>query len=152
MMLATDTIAAIATAAGNGGVGVIRLSGALAKKIALTLLGKNLDLKPRYAHFANFLDENQQILDSGLLLYCPAPASYTGEEVVEIQGHGGAVVLNMLLRRVLQLGARLARPGEFTERAFLNGKLDLAQAEAIADLIDSSTEQSVRYFLKKSMN
>jgi tRNA modification GTPase len=144
MRLETDTIAAIATAAGNGGVGVIRLSGAVAKKIALTLLGKNLDLKPRYAHFGHFFDTQQQILDSGLLLYFPAPASYTGEDVVEIQGHGGTVVLNMLLRRVLQLGARLARPGEFTERAFLNGKLDLAQAEAIADLIDSSTEQSVR--------
>jgi len=144
MTLSTDTIAAIATPSGNGGVGIIRLSGNASKAIALQLIDKQQILKPRYAHFAIFLDAQQGILDSGLLLYFPAPASYTGEDVIEIQAHGGAVVLDMLLRRVLQLGARLARPGEFSERAFLNGKLDLAQAEAIADLIDSSTEQSVR--------
>ncbi len=151
MIRETDTIAAIATATGNAGVGVIRLSGTTAKKIALALLGKNLHLKPRYAHWVNFLDAQQHILDNGLLLYFPAPASYTGEDIVELQGHGGAVVLNMLLRRVLELGARLARPGEFSERAFLNGKLDLAQAEAIADLITSSTEQAVRS-AQKSMH
>jgi len=144
MTLSTDTIAAIATPSGNGGVGIIRLSGQAAQTIALQLIDNKLVLKPRYAHFATFLDAQQNILDSGLLLYFPAPASYTGEDVLEIQGHGGRIVLDMLLRRVLQLGARLARPGEFSERAFLNGKLDLAQAEAIADLIESSTEQSVR--------
>ncbi|NOQ34690.1 MAG: tRNA uridine-5-carboxymethylaminomethyl(34) synthesis GTPase MnmE [Methylococcaceae bacterium] len=139
----TDTIAAIATASGNGGVGIIRLSGAEAKAIALELTQRQ-DLKPRYAHFTPFYEEDQHVLDSGICLYFPNPASYTGEDIVEIQAHGGAVVLDMLLRRVLALGARLANAGEFTERAFLNDKLDLAQAEAIADLIESSTEQSVR--------
>lgn len=138
----TDTIAAIATPAGNGGVGIVRISGANAKQIATELT--RLNLKPRYAHFSPFWEHDNSLLDSGLCLFFPAPASYTGEDVVELQGHGGMVVLDMLLRRVLSLGARLAQPGEFTERAFLNNKLDLAQAEAVADLIESSTEQSVR--------
>jgi tRNA modification GTPase len=94
--------------------------------------------------FTSFIDEHGCIIDSGISIYFPAPASYTGEDILELQGHGGSVVLDMLLRRVLSLGARLANPGEFTERAFLNNKLDLAQAEAVADLIESSTEQSVR--------
>ncbi len=143
MIEITETIVAIATAPGNGGVGIIRLSGKKAKAIALNLT-QYQNFKPRFAHFTPFYEDQNQILDSGICLYFPAPASYTGEDVIEIQAHGGTVVLDMLLRRVLSLGARLANAGEFTERAFLNDKLDLAQAEAIADLIESSTEQSVR--------
>ena len=142
MLLTQDTIAAIATPPGNGGVGIIRISGALVTEIAKRLLNKSLI--PRHALFTSFIDEQGCIIDSGISLYFPAPASYTGEDILELQGHGGSVVLDMLLRRVLSLGARLANPGEFTERAFLNNKLDLAQAEAVADLIESSTEQSVR--------
>ncbi|MGZ8191618.1 MAG: tRNA uridine-5-carboxymethylaminomethyl(34) synthesis GTPase MnmE [Methylococcaceae bacterium] len=137
-----DTIAAIATPPGNGGVGIIRISGALVSDIAKQLLNK--PIQPRYAQYSSFIDNDGAIIDSGIVLYFPAPASYTGEDILELQGHGGSVVLDMLLRRVLSLGARLANPGEFTERAFLNNKLDLAQAEAVADLIESSTEQSVR--------
>ncbi len=137
-----DTIAAIATPPGNGGVGIIRISGGLALEIAAQLTKKTLTA--RTSRFSNFLEHDNSVIDSGIVLYFPAPASYTGEDVLELQAHGGSVVLNMLLRRVLALGARLAKPGEFTERAFLNNKLDLAQAEAIADLIESSTEQSVR--------
>jgi tRNA modification GTPase len=138
----SDTIAAIATPPGNGGVGIIRISGGLVVEIAAQLTIKNLT--PRTALFTSFLEQDSSVIDSGIALYFPAPASYTGEDVLELQAHGGMVVLNMLLRRVLALGARLARPGEFTERAYLNNKLDLAQAEAIADLITSSTEQSAR--------
>ncbi len=137
-----DTIAAIATPPGNGGVGIIRISGALVLKIAEQICPKSL--KPRQAHFTDFLDAEQNLIDTGIILFFPGPASYTGEDTLELQGHGGAVVLDMLLKRVLSLGARLANPGEFTERAFLNNKMDLAQAEAVADLIESSTEQSVR--------
>ena len=137
-----DTIAAIATPPGNGGVGIIRVSGPLATEIAKQL--SNKPLVPRQALFTSFRDENNTVIDSGILLYFPNPYSYTGEDTIELQGHGGTVVLGMLLKRVLSLGARLANPGEFTERAFLNDKLDLAQAEAVADLIESSTEQSVR--------
>ncbi len=142
MLVSQDTIAAIATPPGNGGVGIIRISGTLVPEIAKHLLNK--PLIPRYAQFSPFIDGDGGIIDSGISLYFPAPASYTGEDILELQGHGGAVVLDMLLRRVISLGARLANPGEFTERAFLNDKLDLAQAEAVADLIESSTEQSVR--------
>ncbi|WP_445371497.1 tRNA uridine-5-carboxymethylaminomethyl(34) synthesis GTPase MnmE [Methylomonas sp. HW2-6] len=142
-MLDGDTIAAIATPPGNGGVGVIRISGPAAPGIAGHLTGKALP-KPRFAQFVSFLEADGRAIDSGLLLYFRAPASFTGEDVVELQGHGGSVVLDMLLRRVLALGARLAEPGEFSRRAFLNDKIDLAQAEAIADLITSSTEQAVR--------
>jgi tRNA modification GTPase len=142
VLITQDTIAAIATPPGNGGVGIIRISGALVTEIAKHLLNKSLI--PRHALFTSFIDEQGCIIDSGISLYFPAPASYTGEDILELQGHGGSVVLDMLLRRVLSLGARLANPGEFTERAFLNNKLDLAQAEAVADLIESSTEQSVR--------
>jgi tRNA modification GTPase len=137
-----DTIAAIATPSGNGGVGIIRISGGNVLDIAHKLSHKSP--KPRFAQFASFYDADGSVIDSGLLLYFQAPASYTGEDVLEIQGHGGTVVLNMLLRRVLALGARLANPGEFTQRAYLNNKLDLAQAEAVADLIVSTTEASVR--------
>jgi len=140
--IAADTIAAIATPPGNGGVGIIRISGRLVTEIASRLLNKAI--QPRSAQYSSFIDSGGAVIDSGIVLYFPAPASYTGEDVLELQGHGGSVVLDMLLRRVLSLGARLANPGEFTERAFLNNKLDLAQAEAVADLIASSTEQSVR--------
>ena len=142
MLLNQDTIAAIATPPGNGGVGIIRISGTLVTEIAKQLLNKSLI--PRHALFTSFINNDDSIIDSGISLYFPAPASYTGEDILELQGHGGSVVLDMLLRRVLSLGARLANPGEFTERAFLNNKLDLAQAEAVADLIESSTEQSAR--------
>ena len=142
MALNQDTIAAIATPPGNGGVGIIRISGTLVTEIAKQLLNKSLI--PRHALFSSFIDDDGSVIDSGISLYFPAPASYTGEDILELQGHGGSVVLDMLLRRVISLGARLANPGEFTERAFLNNKLDLAQAEAVADLIESSTEQSVR--------
>jgi tRNA modification GTPase len=137
-----ETIAAIATPSGNGGVGIIRISGTLVLEIASKLLSKNIP--PRTAVYSPFLDESGEVIDSGIVLYFLNPNSYTGEDVLELQGHGGSVVLDMLLRRVLSLGARLARAGEFTERAFLNNKLDLAQAEAVADLINSTTEQSVR--------
>jgi tRNA modification GTPase len=137
-----DTIAAIATPPGNGGVGIIRISGPSATEISRQITHKTI--LPRQALFTSFKDEKGSVIDSGILLYFPNPSSYTGEDIIELQGHGGTIVLNMLLKRVLGLGARLANPGEFTERAFLNNKLDLAQAEAVADLIESSTEQSVR--------
>ncbi|BCG65567.1 MAG: tRNA modification GTPase [Methyloprofundus sp.] len=137
-----DTIAAIATPPGNGGVGIIRISGTKAISIAQQLLNKKL--QARYAHYASFYDAQGEVIDSGLALLFPNPASFTGEDVIEVQGHGGAVILDMLLKRILALGCRMANPGEFSERAFLNGKIDLAQAEAIADLIESSTEQSAR--------
>ncbi|SJM95797.1 tRNA uridine-5-carboxymethylaminomethyl(34) synthesis GTPase MnmE [Crenothrix polyspora] len=142
MLNNTDTIAAIATPPGNGGVGIVRVSGSLVSQIAAQLLNKSLI--PRHAQYSAFRDAEGEIIDAGISLYFPSPASYTGEDILELQGHGGAVVLDMLLHRVLALGARLAKPGEFTERAFLNDKLDLAQAEAVADLIESSTEQSAR--------
>ncbi|WP_374086338.1 tRNA uridine-5-carboxymethylaminomethyl(34) synthesis GTPase MnmE [Methylomicrobium lacus] len=137
-----DTIAAIATPPGNGGVGIVRISGSLVSEIASHLLAK--PLTPRLAQYTPFLDADRTLIDSGIALYFPGPHSYTGEDVLELQGHGGSVVLDMVLRRVLSLGVRVANPGEFTERAFLNNKLDLAQAEAVADLIESSTEQSAR--------
>ena len=138
----TDTIAAIATAPGRGGVGVIRISGTGLLPLVVQLTGKTP--KPRYATLADFRAADGGIIDSGLLLYFPGPASFTGEDVIELQGHGGPVVLQMLLSRCLDLGARLAEPGEFTRRAFLNGKLDLAQAEAVADLIDATTQAAAR--------
>jgi len=137
-----DTIAACATPPGNGGVGIIRISGRQVTQIAAQLFSKIP--APRQALYTPFINADGSTLDSGIALYFPGPHSYTGEDILELQGHGGSVVLDMLLRRVLALGARLANPGEFTERAFLNNKLDLAQAEAVADLIESSTEQSVR--------
>ena len=142
MLIHQYTIVAIATPPGNGGVGIIRISGTNVTEIAQKILNK--PLKARHAIYSAFLDEDNSVIDSGVCLYFPGPASYTGEDTLELQGHGGSVVLDMVLRRVISLGARIAKPGEFTERAFLNGKLDLAQAEAIADLIQSTTEQSVR--------
>jgi tRNA modification GTPase len=138
----SDTIAAIATPAGQGGIGIVRLSGAAVPEITRLLLGRLP--KPRMAERNDFLDAEGCVIDSGLVLYFPAPGSFTGEHVLELHGHGGPVVMDLLLARVLALGARAARPGEFSERAFLNGKLDLAQAEAIADLIDSGTARAAR--------
>jgi tRNA modification GTPase len=136
------TVAAIATPPGRGGVGVVRLSGPDVPTIAKTLLG-HLP-KPRYAEYLSFLEADGTTIDQGLALYFPAPHSFTGEDILELQGHGGPIILDCLLQRVLKLGARLARPGEFSERAFLNGKLDLVQAEAVADLIESESEQAAR--------
>ncbi|HET8942332.1 MAG TPA: tRNA modification GTPase, partial [Rudaea sp.] len=137
-----DTIAAVATPPGTGGVGVIRVSGSLAHRIAQKLTNKNL--QPRQVRFSAFADANAQILDRGLCLYFKAPASFTGEDVLELHAHGSPVVLDLLLQRIHALGARPARPGEFSERAFLNGKLDLVQAEAIADLIASGSAAAAR--------
>ncbi len=137
-----DTIAAIATPAGRGGVGIVRISGAKVDAISQAILGKRP--RPRFAEYLPFLDHERKILDQGIALYFPNPHSFTGEDVLELQAHGGPVVLDLLLKRVLSLGARMARPGEFSERAYLNDKMDLTQAEAIADLIDASTEQAAR--------
>ena len=141
-MADTDTIAAIATPPGQGGVGIIRVSGSGCRRIAEAILGKLP--QPRLAHYSNFCDIDDQLIDEGIALLFPAPHSFTGEDVLELQGHGGPVVMDLLLQRVLSLGARVARPGEFSERAFLNDKLDLAQAEAIADLIESGTAAAAR--------
>ena len=138
----SDTIAALATPAGRGGVGIIRISGPEAANIANAMLGKLP--APRQADYLPFHDLDGRVIDSGLALYFPNPNSFTGEDVLELQGHGGPVVLDLLLQQTLQLGARLARPGEFSERAFLNDKIDLAQAEAIADLIEAGSEQAAR--------
>jgi tRNA modification GTPase len=137
-----DTIAAVATPAGRGGVGIVRVSGPRSQEIAKHILGKTPE--PRLAEYLTFKDSNQQTIDVGLALLFIAPRSFTGEDVLELQGHGGSVVMDILLKEVLSLGARMANPGEFSERAFLNGKLDLAQAEAIADLIDSASTQAAR--------
>ena len=141
-----DTIAAIATPPGRGGIGVIRVSGSLSAAIAKAVCG-SLPVS-RQATFRRFCASNGEILDQGIALYFPAPHSFTGEDILELQGHGGPVVMDLLLARVLELGARLARPGEFSERAFLNDKLDLAQAEAIADLIASDTAAAARAALR----
>jgi tRNA modification GTPase len=137
-----DTIAAVATPPGRGGIGIVRISGPRVRTIALALLGGSPE--PRLAEWHRFRDGDGDLLDEGLAVFFPAPRSFTGEDVLELHGHGGPVVLDMLLARVLALGARLARPGEFTERAFLNDKLDLAQAEAVADLIDAGTRAAAR--------
>ncbi|MCK5721980.1 MAG: tRNA modification GTPase, partial [Gammaproteobacteria bacterium] len=142
----SDTIAAIATPPGRGGVGIIRVSGPLVKNISKKILGKIP--QPRFADYLSFLDQNNETIDSGLALYFVGPNSFTGEDVLELQGHGGPVVMDLLLQQVLYLGARIAKPGEFSERAFLNDKLDLAQAEAIADLIDASSEQAAKSAVK----
>jgi tRNA modification GTPase len=137
-----DTIAAIATPPGRGGIGVLRVSGPVVPAICAQLLGHVP--RPRHTHLTPFLARDGSVIDEGIALYFPAPGSFTGEDVLELQGHGGPVVMDMLLARTLSLGARVARPGEFSERAFLNDKLDLAQAEAIADLIDSASAQAAR--------
>ncbi|HRP74640.1 MAG TPA: tRNA uridine-5-carboxymethylaminomethyl(34) synthesis GTPase MnmE [Rhodocyclaceae bacterium] len=141
-----DTIAAVATAPGRGGVGIVRISGTALQSFVRALTGR--EAKPRHAGFVRFLDRDGQPIDEGLLLYFPAPGSFTGEDVVELQGHGGPVVMQMLLSRCLELGARLAQPGEFSRRAFLNGRMDLAQAEAVADLIEARTAAAARSALR----
>lgn len=143
-MLNSDTIAAPATPPGRGGVGIIRVSGPKTKEIAKAILGVDDRPKPRYATLAEFKSEKGEVIDHGIALFFENPDSFTGEDVLELQGHGGPVVMDLLLQRLLELGARVARPGEFSERAFLNNKIDLAQAEAIADLIDSASQQSAR--------
>jgi tRNA modification GTPase len=137
-----DTIAAVATPAGQGGVGIVRISGGLAKTIGEQIAGRAL--KPRWATHTTFSSAREGAMDDGVAIYFAAPASFTGEDVVELQGHGGPVVMGLLLSAVLGLGARHARPGEFTERAYLNGKMDLVQAEAVADLISSSSVAAAR--------
>ena len=137
-----ETIAAIATAPGQGGVGIVRVSGNLARNIAEQLIGKIPTV--RYAHYTAFKNENDETIDNGIALFFECPNSFTGEDVLELQGHGGPVVLDILLKRVLSLGARPARAGEFSERAFLNDKIDLAQAEAIADLISAESHEAAR--------
>ncbi|MAF82547.1 MAG: tRNA uridine-5-carboxymethylaminomethyl(34) synthesis GTPase MnmE [Gammaproteobacteria bacterium] len=136
------TIVARATPAGRGGVAVIRISGPAVKAITAGIIGELP--QPRFATLCNFLDADDESIDSGIALFFPAPHSFTGEDVLELQGHGGSVVTDMLIARIVQLGARLAEPGEFTRRAFINDKLDLSQAEAVADLIDSSSKAAAR--------
>ncbi|WP_290635515.1 tRNA uridine-5-carboxymethylaminomethyl(34) synthesis GTPase MnmE [Aquisalimonas sp.] len=138
----TQTICAVATPPGQGGVGVVRASGPGARRLLETVAGPMPE--PRYAAFRRFRGERGDTLDEGLVLWFPGPRSFTGEDVVEFQGHGGPVVMDRLLRRLTGLGARLARPGEFSERAFLNGRLDLAQAEAVADLIAAGSEAGAK--------
>lgn len=138
----SELIAAIATPPGRGGIGVVRISGSDLQALANGLIG-GLP-KPRYARYTSFLDARGEPIDQGIALYFPAPHSFTGEHVLELQGHGGPAVMQALLERCLELGARLAAPGEFTQRAFLNGKLDLAQAESVADLIDASSIEAAR--------
>jgi tRNA modification GTPase len=141
-----DTITAIATPPGRGGIGIVRLSGPRAAEIASCVAAPLPAV--RRAGFRRFKDAQGNVIDEGLLLHFPAPNSFTGEDVVEFQGHGGAVVLDLLLQRLVELGARLARPGEFSERAFLNDRMDLAQAEAVADLIDAGSAQAARAALR----
>lgn len=146
MAAPADTIAAIATPHGRGGIGVVRISGPRAGHIAAQMLGQ---VPPaRHARYCAFKDARGAALDTGIALFFAAPASYTGEDMLELHGHGGTVVLEQLLARTLELGARLARPGEFTERAFLNGRIDLLQAEAVADLIESASAQAARGALR----
>ncbi len=135
-----DTIAAIATSPGRGGIGVIRLSGDNALAIGTSITSTRL--APRHAHWCSFKDSTGRILDTGICLFFPGPNSFTGEDIVELQAHGGPIILDLLLRETCQLGARQAQPGEFSQRAYLNNKIDLAQAEAIADLINSTTERA----------
>lgn len=137
-----DTIAAIATAQGRGGIGVVRVSGSEIKELANGILGK-LPIA-RHATYCDFLDGNGDTLDQGIAIYFPSPHSYTGDNVLELHGHGGTAVLQLVLQRCIDLGARLAQPGEFTRRAFLNDKLDLAQAESVADLIDANNSEAAR--------
>ena len=144
--LARETIAAIATPAGRGGIGVVRVSGPLVPRIAAAVLGSLP--QPRLATFGAFRDRHGEIFDEGLALHFPAPHSYTGEPVLELQGHGGPIVMQALLAACVDAGARLAEPGEFTRRAFLEGKLDLAQAEAVADLIDAASREAARSALR----
>ncbi|MBI3775565.1 MAG: tRNA uridine-5-carboxymethylaminomethyl(34) synthesis GTPase MnmE [Gammaproteobacteria bacterium] len=142
VVIDNDTIAAVATPPGRGGIGIVRISGALVTEIAPRIVGTLPTA--RQSHYAKFRTAQGEVFDIGIALYFPAPHSFTGEDVLELQGHGGPVVMDQLLQRTVELGARLARPGEFSQRAFLNGKIDLAEAEAIADLIDSSSSYAAQ--------
>lgn len=142
MLQHTDTIAAIATPPGRGGVGIVRVSGKAASTIAKQILG--VLPTPRFAHYGVFNSSSNTVIDEGIALFFPGPNSFTGEDVLELQGHGGPVILSVLLDELVNLGCRLARPGEFSERAFLNDKMDLTQAEAIADLIDATSKEAAR--------
>ncbi|MDA8885261.1 tRNA uridine-5-carboxymethylaminomethyl(34) synthesis GTPase MnmE [Porticoccaceae bacterium] len=143
-----DTIVAIATAPGRGGIGIVRLSGTDLDPFIQGILGAKKSLQSRQATYSSFIDDSGDVIDEGVAVYFPGPNSFTGETVLELQGHGGQVVLDRLVQRCIELGARLARPGEFSERAFLNDKMDLAQAEAVADLIDASSYQAARSAIK----
>jgi len=144
--LYTDTICAIATPRGVGGVGIIRISGPLTKTISAAVIG---EVPPaRYAFYSTFLDNNNKIIDKGLSLFFPAPNSFTGEDVIEFQAHGGPIILDQLMQTIISCGARIANPGEFSQRAFLNNKIDLTQAEAIADLINSHSSVAAQYALR----
>jgi tRNA modification GTPase len=136
----SDTICALATAYGQSGIGVIRVTGPLSKSISKKILHQ--DLEPRYAYYGSFFDNDNNLIDKGVAISFPGPNSYTGEDVVEFQGHGGVSVIRKLLETIISLDVRVAEPGEFTKRAFLNGKMDLVQAEAVQDLIQSSSEES----------
>jgi tRNA modification GTPase len=140
MTLKIETICALATAIGQSGIGVIRVSGPLSKIISKKIL--HIELKPRHAFYGPFYDNEDNTIDKGVAIYFPGPNSYTGEDVVEFQGHGGMSVMRKLLETALIFGARLSEPGEFSKRAFLNGKMDLVQAEAVQDLIQSSSDES----------
>lgn len=141
-----DTIAAVATAQGQGGIGIVRISGRDIRALAVGILGRIP--VARYATYTNFIDVNGDTLDQGIALYFPAPHSYTGEDVLELQGHGGSAVLHLVLQRCIELGARLAEPGEFTRRAYLNNRMDLAQAESVADLIAANSSVAARSALR----
>ncbi|MAZ77956.1 MAG: tRNA uridine-5-carboxymethylaminomethyl(34) synthesis GTPase MnmE, partial [Legionellaceae bacterium] len=141
-LIAQDTIVAPVTPPGKGGVAIVRVSGPSVKDIIHQVVKQSL--QPRYAHHLPFYGEQQQVIDEGLALFFPGPHSFTGEDVLELQGHGGPVVVDQLVERIIQLGARMAKPGEFSERAFLNDKIDLAQAEAIADLINANNTQAAQ--------
>jgi tRNA modification GTPase len=142
MVEMTDSIVAIATPPGRGGIGVVRISGPAVKNIVNGLVA--LTLSPRHAHFCKFRDKDGSVIDEGIAIFFKAPASYTGEDMLEVYTHGSRIVLNQIVSRAIELGARLAKPGEFTERAFHNNKLDLVQAEAVADLVDSVSEHAAR--------
>lgn len=142
MLVTSDTIAAPATPPGRGGVGIVRISGCLVPSIAQEILKKSP--KARYVNFCNFFSTDGNIIDQGLALYFCAPHSFTGEDILELHCHGGPIITDLLLQRVLTLGARMAKPGEFMERAFLNHKIDLTQAEAVADLIDATSSQAAQ--------
>jgi len=142
MLSASNTIAAISTAQGQGGIGIVRLSGKDSLNIAKKICSGSI--KPRLASFHNFLDSSSEVIDQGIVLYFPNPHSFTGEDVVELQGHGGQAVLSALLNVCTEYGASIAEPGEFTKRAYLNNKIDLAQAESVIDVINATTIQAVK--------
>lgn len=144
MVSKSDTIVAIATPAGRGGLGIVRVSGPAAHTMALSIAQRDKLLTPRHAHYCKIHDHEERVIDEGLLVFFPGPNSYTGEDVLEVYAHGSRIVLGRIVDHILKTGGRLARPGEFTERAFLNDKIDLVQAEAVADLIDATSEHAAR--------